>query len=92
MRWMALLWVGSVCSHIGLFTLAAHDILPTFLMEDSIFAKRDELICLNDQKKKAAVLLINPLCNHPDMHNLPVIRGKCMQGIQRTPAFAFQIS
>lgn len=28
---------GRVGSHIALFTLAAHDILPLFLMEDSIF-------------------------------------------------------
>lgn len=81
---------GRVRSHIGLFTLAAHDSLPTSLMEDSIFCKRDELICLNE--KKAAVLLINPHCNHPDMHNLPVIKGKCTHSIQCTRAFAFQIS
>lgn len=92
-RWSC---AGRVGSHIVLFTLAAHDILPTFLMEGSIFfCKRDELICLNErkgEKKKAAVLLINPLCNHPDMHNLPVIKGKCMHGIQCTRAFTFQIS
>lgn len=29
--------VGWSCSRFGLFTLAAHDILPPFLTEDSIF-------------------------------------------------------
>lgn len=50
-EWLKCPSVGWSCSHFGLFTLAAHDILPTFLTEDSIFffargmswfAKREE--------------------------------------------------
>lgn len=85
--WMELL----VGSHIALFTLAAHDILPTFLTEDSIFfsARGDELVCENGEK--AAVLLISAVCRRPDVHGLSVLRGRCVRGTHCTRAFAFQI-
>lgn len=85
--WMELL----LGSHIGLFTLAAHDILPTFLTEDSIcfFARGDELV--RENEKKAAVLRINAVRQRPDARSLAALRGKCMHGTQCTRAFAFQI-
>lgn len=80
---------GGEGSHIALFTLAAHDILPTSLTDGSISARGMSSFA---SMKKAAAALTNPLCDRPDMSNSPLIEGKCTRSIPGTRAFAFQIS
>lgn len=80
---------GGEGSHIALFTLAAHDILPPSLMDGSISARGMSSFAAT---KKAAAPLINPLRSPPDLSNSPLTQGKSMRSVPATRAFAFQIS
>lgn len=81
--------VGWSCSHFALFTLAAHDIFPTFLTEDSIFFPARGMISLAKGRESSGSA---PWRSVP----APGVRGsrgwgRCVRGTQRTRAFAFQI-
>lgn len=81
--------VGWSCSRFGLFTLAAHDILPPFLTEDSIFFSREGWAGL--WKEKASSRCV-PECCVPASRCAQLAAGQCVRHPAHTRAFAFQIS